>query len=147
LHRILINGETAKGMKIVVLAAAFLLASCRPQPQAVRKPAELGWLPVISFSGRGSTQTDSFNIGSGQWRIKWQTSHEQAPGKGTFRVIVHSLVSGRFVSVSVDHEGEGSGVAYVTEDPRQFFLVIESSGVDWNVWVEEGVIGGPGESH
>jgi hypothetical protein len=42
----------------------------------------------------------------------------------------------------VDHKGEGSGVAYVTEDPRQFFLVIESSGVDWNVWVEEGVVGG-----
>ncbi|MGD0964912.1 MAG: hypothetical protein ABSA57_13560 [Candidatus Acidiferrales bacterium] len=124
-----------------LLAAAVMLASCRPQPPAPRKPALLGWRPIASWSGRGNIETDSFNIGSGQWRIKWETSHEQSPGKGAFRVIVHSLVSGRYVSTPVDHQGAGSGVAYVAEDPRQFFLVIESSGIDWKVSVEEGVVG------
>jgi len=43
--------------------------------------------------------------------------------------------------VAVEHQGAGKGVAYVAEDPRQFFLDIESSGVDWKVAVEEGVLG------
>jgi hypothetical protein len=128
-------------MKILLVAVVVMLASCRPQPQAPRKPPELGWRPIASWSGRGNIETDSFNIGSGQWRIKWETSREQSPGKGTFRVIVHSLVSGRYVSTPIDHQGVGTGVAYVAEDPRQFFLVIESTGIDWNVSVEEGVIG------
>jgi hypothetical protein len=79
-------------------------------------------------------------MGSGQWRIRWETSGLQASTAGTFRVIVHSNVSGRFVEVAVEHQGAGSGLAYVSEDPRQFFLDIESSGVDWKVAVEEGVI-------
>jgi hypothetical protein len=110
-----------KMMKIVLLSVAAMLAACRPQPQAPHKPVELGW------------------------RIKWETSREQSPGKSAFRVMVHSLVSGRYVSTPIDHEGVGSGVAYVAEDPRQFFLVIESSGIDWKVSVEESVIGEPEE--
>ncbi len=128
-------------MRIFLVAAAVLLASCSHPPQPARKTPELGWRPIASWSGRGNNETDSFNIGSGQWRIKWETSHEQAPGKGAFRVIVHSLVSGRYVSTPVDYQGVGSGIAYVAEDPRQFFLVIESSDIDWKVSVEEGVIG------
>jgi len=130
-------------MRTFLLAAAVLLASCRPQPQAPPKSAELGWRPVASWSGRGNIETDSFNMGSGQWRIKWETSHEQSPGKGAFRVIVHSLVSGRYVSTPVDYQGVGNGIAYVAEDPRQFFLVIESGEIDWKVSVEESVIGEP----
>jgi len=42
---------------------------------------------------------------------------------------------------AVDHIGVGRDVAYVSEDPRAFFLVIESSGIDWAVSVEEGVVG------
>ena len=96
---------------------------------------------MASWSGRGNTQTESFNMESGQWRIRWQTSDKQLSGAGTFRAIVHSSVSGRFVEVAVEHQGAGSGLAYMAEDPRQFFLEIESSGVDWKVAVEEGVIG------
>ena len=78
---------------------------------------------------------------SGQWRIRWETSDMPFSSAGTFRAIVHSSVSGRFVEVAVEHQGAGKGVAYVAEDPRQFFLDIESRGVDWKVAVEEGVIG------
>ena len=96
---------------------------------------------MASWSGRGNTQTESFNMESGQWRIRWETSNIESSNAGTFQAIVHSTVSGRFVEVAVDHQGAGKGVAYVGEDPRQFFLDIESSGVDWKVSVEEGVIG------
>jgi hypothetical protein len=126
---------------LIVAAPLLLLMSCQAQPKPVPKQPMLGWRHIDSWSGRGNTETDSFNIGSGQWRIKWETSNEKVPGKGTFRIIVHSLVSGRFVVTAVDHLGVGQDIAYIAEEPRQFFLVIESSDIDWKVSVDEGVIG------
>ena len=74
---------------------------------------------------------------SGQWRIKWVTTHEDPKGAGTFRVMVHSSVSGRPLSQAVDTKGEGHDIAYMSEDPRLFFLVIESKNLDWTIDVEE----------
>jgi hypothetical protein len=103
----------------------------------------MGWRPVISQSGRGTLQTESFQIDTGLWRIKWSAAAEEdaAPGANEFRVGVHSSVSGRLMSVAVDGPGAGSGVAYVAEEPRPFFLSIESSGLKWSVQVEEGILG------
>jgi hypothetical protein len=132
-----------KAASTLLVAVILIMVSCQPQ-QPKPAPAKhnvLGWRPIASWSGHGNTQTDSFDIGSGQWRIRWETSHEQAPGKGYFRLKVHSLVSGRFVETAVDHTGVGKDVVYVAEEPRAFFLVIESTRVDWNVSVEEGEIG------
>jgi hypothetical protein len=127
----------------LLAATALMLISCRPDsPKPVpEKHTIYGWRPVVSWSGHGNTQTESFPIGSGQWRIKWETSNEISPGKGRFKVIVHSLVSGRFVMVAADHQGVGKDVAYLAEEPRQFFLDIESHDIDWKISVEEGVIG------
>ena len=103
------------------------------------KPATIGWRRIESFSGQGNSQTQSFNIESGQWRIKWETSHETAAGKGFFRVTVHSAVSGRPLMLAVEHRGVGHDTAYVNEDPRLFHLVVESSDLDWAITVEEAV--------
>src|SRR5579863_1595401 len=103
--------------------AIFLLliasTACTHQPQP--EPA-IGWRPVGSWSGHGNAQTDSFNIESGQWRIKWATTNEHPAGAGSFRATVHSAVSGRPFMVAVDHRGAGNGIAYVNEDPRLFDL-------------------------
>lgn len=115
-------------------------AGCRRVAKAENQVA-VGWRPVGSWSGRGDTQTDSFNIESGTWRIKWETSNAVKPGSGTFKITVHSAVSGRPLAVAVEHKGEGHDVAYVNEDPRLFHLVIESRDLDWSVSVEEGVVG------
>jgi len=131
----------ARGTVIVMVLSALAMGGCGSWTKSVPKQALIGWRPVASWSGRGNTQTESFNMESGQWRIRWETSNIQSSNAGTFRATVHSTVSGRFVEVAVDHQGAGKGVAYVGEDPRQFFLDIESSGVDWKVAVEEGVIG------
>ena len=128
-------------IKILLIACALMMGACQSASETAPKPAEMGWSPVASWSGRANYQTDSFEIGTGQWRIKWQTSGAQSSGSGNFRVIVHSSVSGRFVGEAVDHQGPGSGIAYVSEDPREFFLVVESSGLDWNVAVEQGALG------
>jgi hypothetical protein len=93
------------------------------------------------WSGRGDTQTESFDIDSTQWRIKWETKGAAAPGAGSFHVVVDSAVSGRPLEDAVQHHGDGRGVAYVTEDPRLYHLVIESAGLNWSIAVEEAVVG------
>lgn len=131
-------------VRLLILVSAcglIALGGCRRQSKAEANTLAVGWLPVGAWSGRGDTQTDSFNIESGTWRIKWETRNETAPGKGKFRVEVHSAVSGRPLSLAVDHPGVGRDVAYVTEDPRLFELVIESRDVDWSITVEEAVFG------
>jgi hypothetical protein len=127
-------------MKTVLVACILMMSACQSAPPSAPKPVEIGWSPVASWSGRANYQTDSFEIGTGQWRIKWDAKSAQSSDAQYFRVIVHSSVSGRFVTVAVDHQGAGNGVAYVSEDPRQFFLVVESSGVNWNVAVEQGAV-------
>jgi len=117
---------------------AIGLGACahRPQPKQA-----IGWRPVGSWSGHGNAQTDSFNIDSGQWRIKWSTTNETPTGAGTFRATVHSAVSGRPLMEAVAHQGLGRGTAYVNEDPRLFDIDVESANEDWTVAVEEAVAG------
>jgi hypothetical protein len=134
--------RSGAGSRVCALIIAALgILSCRYEPQAATKPDLVGWRPIASWSGHGDAQTDSFNIESGQLRIKWATSNENPAGAGTFRVTVHSAVSGRPLTVAVEHRGDGRGIAYVNEDPRLFHLVIESRSVDWSIAVEESVIG------
>jgi hypothetical protein len=127
-------------MRAVLLITAILAsAACRSDPSA--KPLLIGWRPIHTFSGHGNAQTDSFDIGSLQWRMKWSTRNENPPGTGTFNMTVHSAISGRPLGDPVEHRGNGHGIAYINEDPRLYDLVIESSGVDWSVSVEESVLG------
>jgi hypothetical protein len=120
----------------VVLLAALVCGACRSGPKGNIQETLVGWRAVGSFSGRGDSQTESFNIESGQWRIKWATT-----GAGMFEMTVHSAVSGRPLGVPVEQRGTGHGIDYVNEDPRLYHLVIESSDVDWSVGVEEAVVG------
>src|SRR5436190_752762 len=123
---------------IVLLAAALLDASCRDAAPAARTPT-IVWRPLGSWSGRGSMQTDPFLSDTGSLRLRWETRNEANAGTGTFRLTVHSDVSGRPLIVSVDGRGPGHDVAYVSEDPRSFFLAVESANVEWTLAADEGV--------
>jgi hypothetical protein len=125
----------------VLLLAAVATWGCRSAPRAESKTRQIGWRPIATWSGSGDTQTESFNIESTQWRIKWETKGAVHPGAGRFHVVVHSAVSGRSIMEAVEHQGDGQGVAYVTEDPRLYHLVIDSDGVDWSIAVQEAVAG------
>lgn len=72
-------------------------------------------------------------------RVRWEARNEDLQGTGTLRVTVHSAVSGRPLVVAVDHRGVGHDSAYVNEDPREFYLVVESAHLDWTVAVDEGI--------
>ena len=129
---------------ILILSALLLFAGavgCKSAPRPGALTHQVGWRPIGSWSGHGDDQTESFNIESTQWRIKWQTKGAASPGAGFFHVVVHSAVSGRPLQDAVQSRGDGRGVAYVTEDPRLYHLVIDSSGLDWTIKVEEAVVG------
>jgi hypothetical protein len=71
-------------------------------------------------------------------RLHWETRNETPHGSGSFRVTVHSEVSGRPLLVAVDHQGVGQDTVYVNEDPREFYLVVDSGDLDWKIVVDEG---------
>jgi hypothetical protein len=135
------TAESRNTIVSVLLLVASAAGGCQSAPHREPHARQIGWRPVGSWSGRGDTQTDSFNIESTEWRIKWETKGAASPSSGLFHVVVHSAVSGRPLQEAVEHRGNGGGVAYVTEDPRLYHLVIDSSGVDWSIAVEEAVVG------
>jgi len=130
-----------------ILAAALLvpalcLSACNSAPAKPKTPL-VGWRHIADFSGRGSTQTESFNIEATQWRIRWETKGDTNPSTGTLLLMVNSAVSGRPIALGVEHRGNGKGIAYVTEDPRLYYLVITSENLDWSFSVDEEVLGQP----
>jgi hypothetical protein len=125
-------------VSILVLIAALLNGSCRDGDARARTPAVV-WRALGSWSGRGSMQTEPFISDTGSLRLRWETRNESAPGTGIFRVIVHSDVSGRALVLAVDARGVGRDVTLVSEDPRSFFLAVESANLDWTVAADEGV--------
>jgi len=137
-HRVMFRKTT-----IIVLTATTLVG-CRAERKVEAKPLPLAWQKIGSWSGRGNAQTDSFDIGFSQCRIRWETRNENPSGQGTLHVTVNSAVSGRELAVAVDHRGVGRELAYVGVDPHFSYLVIESSNVDWSVTVEEPALTGGG---
>ena len=123
---------------LLLAGAALLQASCRGNTPAARTPTVV-WRPLGSWSGRGSMQTDPFISDTGSLRLRWETRNESAPGTGTFRVTLHSDVSGRALVLAVEARGAGRDTAYVSEDPRSFFLAVESANLDWTIAADEGI--------
>jgi hypothetical protein len=78
---------------------------------------------------------------TGEWRIKWCARSRKSSAPEMLKITVHSAVSGRPLMVAVNHRGAGHDVAYVNEDPRLYHLVVDSTGLDWSLKIEEAVAG------
>ena len=52
---------------------------------------------------------------------------------------VHSAISGRPLALAGESRGVGHDISYISEDPRVFYLVVESANLEWSVTVEEGL--------
>ena len=120
-----------------MLAAALLVAACHTDSPTRTEDVTV-WLPRGRWTGRELLQTDPFSSATGLLRVTWQ-SRSLSPAAGTLRIVLHSDVSGRSLAPVVEQQGPGSGMKYITEDPRAFFLVIESKNLEWAVEVAEGV--------
>ena len=100
---------------------------------------EFVWGKVGSWSGRGNSQTSSFTSDTGTFRVQWETKALEAPGTGSFRLTLYSAVSGRPLLEAATQQGSGRGTVVLNEDPRVFYFVVESGGVEWSFTAEEGV--------
>jgi hypothetical protein len=128
----------------IIVLTACTLVGCRSERKVEATSAPLAWQKIGSWSGHGNAQTDSFDIGFSQCRIRWEARNENPPGQGTLHITVNSAVSGRELALAVDHRGVGRDLAYVGVDPHFSYLVIESTNVDWSVTVEEPALTGGG---
>ena len=111
----------------------------RTAPAAAATRAVVVWRSIGSWSGRGNTQTESFTSDTGSLRVRWHADHETRPGDGTLRLTLHSAISGRPLAQVVDHRGAGADTSYVGEDPRVFYVVVDSAGLEWSFTIDEGV--------
>jgi hypothetical protein len=98
------------------------------------------WHTLGSFAGRGNEQTQSFTSDTGVMRILWEAKPSgPASSSGTLRLTIHSAISGRPLLMALDQKGPGKGTAFVGEDPRVFFAVVDSRDLDWSFTVQERV--------
>ncbi len=117
-----------------IVASLSILAACRA-PQAAPPQTVVQWHALGAWAGRGNLQTESFTSETGSLRVRWET----ARGAGAFQLTIHSAISGRPLNVAVDQRGPGRATAYVNDDPRMFYAVVESTNVDWSFSVDEAV--------
>ena len=121
--------------------AALICCACgdaSPQRVTEAQQPEQSWNTLRSYSGSGDEQVESFASDTGALRIEWQAKPKNgATTPGTFRVALHSAISGRPLTVPIDHKGPGKGTAYVSEEPRVFFLDVRSQELEWNITVSE----------
>ena len=127
-------------MAVFAAAPLLLSAACRADHKPATKEAVI-WHGIGSWSGHGNGQTGSFSVETGALRLQWETRNENPAGTGTFRVSLHSAISGRPLQVAVDQRGAGRDTTYLEDDPRVSYLVVESANLDWTLNLEEAVQG------
>jgi hypothetical protein len=125
-------------MLVVVSAGTSACGGDRPAaPPAQPAPAAITWHEIGAWSGRGSRQTESFEVSPSPMRLRWRTTNETAPGAGRFTVTLHSAVSGRPLQTIVEAHGVGSGTANVAEEQRWSHFVIDAENVEWQMTLEQ----------
>jgi hypothetical protein len=124
---------------VIVLAAGVAACGTPPEPPPPREVTV--WRQLAAWSGKTLVQTESFISDTGLLRLRWATSNQRGTVPGTFTVTLHSAVSGRPLLDPIERRGVHSDEAVISEDPRSFFLVIESTNLDWTLSVDEGIPG------
>lgn len=97
------------------------------------------WEHLGQWSGKASVQTESFTGETGAFRIRWEAKADKDNPDASFLLTIHSAISGRPLQVAVDLKGPGADVAYVNEDPRVFFAVIDAKDTEWSFSIDEAI--------
>ena len=113
----------------------------KPLAQKAEPAPGLVWRTVGSWSGHGNGQTGSFSVETGALRIHWEARAAAAADNSSFKLWLHSAISGRPLQMAVDHKGPGKDVAYIEDEPRVSYFLVEAGTLDWTVTLEEAAPG------
>jgi hypothetical protein len=123
-------------MRSVPLLLLMSAVACGQAPEPSREAA----IPVArelgSWSGSGNS-TLGFVSESGSFRIAWKAQNRDNTQPGAFQLTLRSGISGRPMKVIADHKGAGGGSVEFGDDPRMYEFLVESSGLDWSISVQE----------
>lgn len=122
------------GVATLVALGVDCRRSTTPPPAPIGIPQQVG-----AWEGSGD-HTIGFVSNSGKFRIRWATRPEPGTPDGVFHLTVHSAVSGRPLQEVVDQRGIGAGTFDFEDDPRQYNLMVTSSGLLWSIVVDEVVL-------
>ena len=118
--------------------AAVAAGACRdagtPPPVNARGNAEVRQLGA--WTGAGNT-TLGFISESGSFRINWKALNQDPAKPGMFELTLRSGISGRPLRVIADHRGPGGGSVEFGDDPRMYEFLVESTGMNWSISVDE----------
>jgi hypothetical protein len=131
-------------MTRLILLLLLLFPACRePARQTPVNASDPGlvWRTVGSWSGHGNGQTGSFNVETGALRIHWEARAGGSTDNSFFKLWLHSAISGRPLQMAVDHKGPGKDVAYIEDEPRVSYFLVEAGTLDWSVMLEEAAPG------
>ena len=122
----------------MVAVVPLFVPSCSTDPKTVQKETVI-WRPVGTWTGRGNGQTGSFSVETGALRVRWETKtkNDRAPSGASFKLWLHSAISGRPLQMVVDQKGPGGDTIYIEDEPRVSYLVVESGDLDWTLTLEE----------
>ncbi len=141
--------QVPRRLRLAPLAGAVLFgAACdRPAatspapatPPAIAAPAAetAVWHTLGTWSGHGSGQTGSFDVGTGSLRVKWEARASAPDADRYLTVVLHSAISGRPLQTVLDVHEPGAGTAFVQDEPRVSYLDVTAPGMDWRLSVEE----------
>ncbi|MGE0704120.1 MAG: hypothetical protein AB7F99_10410 [Vicinamibacterales bacterium] len=133
------NRLAGSAVCVHLLLAGLVTTACRQPPPEQQFRDITVYRPIGTWTGRGPQQTEAFIGQTGAFRVRWHTENTPGTSNGTFRLFLHSSVSGRLLLTVAERQGAGGGEAHVVEDPREFFLVIDASGLEWSVTLDEAV--------
>ena len=120
-----------------MLVLAVAASGCQtPPPEGKARVASSQSRSLGVWKGQGST-TLGFVSESGSFRINWTARNQKASEPGQFQLTLRSGISGRPMKVIADHQGPGSGSVEFGDDPRLYEFLVESSGMEWSISVEE----------
>jgi hypothetical protein len=121
---------------LIILLLATLLAATASFTYAQT------YQEVKTFTGSGTTNTntENFNIPSGEWRVTWSyTPNSSYPLVAFFSVYVYpkDQIVSYIDSVAKDGDNETSGIIYIHEGNQEYYLKIATAYLqDYTVTVE-----------
>lgn len=119
-----------------ILSIGILLGVLLVPGSAMAQEQVIAWKGVGTWTGSNDATTETFLIGSGVWRIRWEV--EGFPGFVP-RLIVWAHPSGgaRSRTPIISHDSDGQGTVDLQNGPGRFALEVVASNGEWMLTVEE----------